>query len=242
MTRWRAAGLHLIISLLVGTIAFCLLYFVYYPQPFFVAAGADVLVLILLGVDVALGPLLTLAVFKSGKWGMKFDLAVIALLQLGALAYGSFVMWTSRPVFIVAAVDRIEMVYANDLAPADLALAERPEFRNLPLFGPVYVDVRKAVGDEALEVVNAALAGKDKHRQPKYYVPWTKNTVAQLKTRDISTTNPLLTQDQRAIINQVKIVHQNTFVLPLQGRTDDFSVFLDNSTGRVEAVAQGSVW
>ncbi len=240
MTRWKAAGLHLTISLLVGTIAFCLLYFVYYPQPFFVAAGADVLVLILLGVDIALGPLLTLAVFKSGKWGMKFDLAVIALLQLGALAYGSYVMWTSRPVFIVAAVDRIEMVFANDLEPEDLAKAERPEFRRLPLFGPVYVDVRKAVGNETLELVDAAMAGKDIQRHPKYYIPWSAETVAKLKPREVSA--KYLTQDQLAVINQVKINHQNTFVLPLQGRTDDFAAFLDNTTGHATVIARGSVW
>jgi len=240
MTRWKAAGIHLTISLVIGALAFCLLYFVYYPQPFFVAAGADVLVLILLSVDVAIGPLLTLAVFKSGKWGMKFDLAVIAILQMAALIYGSFVMWTSRPVFIVAAVDRIELVYANDLESEDLAAAEREEFRRLPMFGPIYVDVREAVGDETFAIVEDAMAGKDKHLLPKYYVPWGSDTVAKLKTRDFSATD--LPQDVMAKVNQIKINHQNTFVLPLKGRTDDFALFLDNKTGHAVAITGVSLW
>ncbi len=76
MSRWKAAGIHLSISILIGLVVGALLFGVWYPPPFFHAAGADMLVLLLVGVDVVLGPLLTLIVFKSGKRGLKFDLAL----------------------------------------------------------------------------------------------------------------------------------------------------------------------
>ena len=41
------------------------------------------------GKTTVVGPLLTLIVFRAGKPGMKFDLAVIGLVQVAALAYGT---------------------------------------------------------------------------------------------------------------------------------------------------------
>ena len=110
MTRWKASGIHFSISLMIGIFAFCMLYFVYYPQPYFEPAGASKLVMILLGVDIVLGPLLTLSVFKAGKRGMRFDLAVIGAVQAAALIYGLSIMWRARPIFIVAVIDRVELI------------------------------------------------------------------------------------------------------------------------------------
>jgi hypothetical protein len=54
-------------------------------------AGAEGLLLLMAGIDIVVGPLLTLIVFKAGKKGLKFDLALIALAQAAFLAYG---VWT----------------------------------------------------------------------------------------------------------------------------------------------------
>jgi len=53
---------------------------VWYPPPLFQLLGGFELLLLIVAVDIALGPLLTLVVFKSGKKRLKFDLSVIALL------------------------------------------------------------------------------------------------------------------------------------------------------------------
>src|SRR5690606_32812168 len=99
-----AALIHLGISAAVAAVASALLMGVWYPPPYFRAAGAERLLLLVVAVDVTLGPLLTLIVFKRGKPGLKFDLAAIGVAQLLALVYGFHVMLLSRPVFLVAAV------------------------------------------------------------------------------------------------------------------------------------------
>ena len=142
MSRWKAAAIHLSISFAIGLIVGALLLFVWYPRPFFHAAGADELVLLLVGVDLVLGPLLTLILFRSGKWGLKFDLAMIAILQSAALIYGLSIVLKARPVFLVAVVDRFSLISANDLDPADLAKGSQPEFRSLSLTGPRLVGAR----------------------------------------------------------------------------------------------------
>ena len=85
MTRWKASGIHLVISIAIAVAAVAAMLGVMYPWEYFQASGGFKLLTILLSVDVVIGPLLTLLVFKSGKPSLKFDLTVIALLQLAAL-------------------------------------------------------------------------------------------------------------------------------------------------------------
>ena len=85
MSRWKASGIHLLLSAAIAVVVLTLMLMVWYPWPLFEAAGGSRLVFILVGVDVTLGPLITLVIFKSGKPGLKFDLTVIALVQLAAL-------------------------------------------------------------------------------------------------------------------------------------------------------------
>ena len=106
MSRWQAAGIHIGITIVVAILVGTLLFGIWYPPPYFGAGGADHLMIVLVSVDLTIGPLLTLIVFKSGKWGMKFDLCAIALLQMAALGYGLSVMSKSRPIFLVGNIDR----------------------------------------------------------------------------------------------------------------------------------------
>src|SRR5688572_33489765 len=124
LTRWQASGLHLSISIALGAVALAVMLLVWYPRPLFEASGGTGLLFILVGVDVVIGPLITLAVFKAGKRGMKLDLAVIAILQISALAYGAWVVAVARPAFIVFVKDRFEVTAAVELQPEELAKAK----------------------------------------------------------------------------------------------------------------------
>ena len=242
MTRWKAAGIHLSISLIIGIAAFCLLYFVYYPQPYFEPAGAGKLVMMLLGVDVILGPLLTLVVFKSGKKSLNFDLSVIATAQIAALVYGLHVMWVSRPVFIVAAVDRVELVYANDVDNVDLAQGVGP-FGKRSTTGPVFVGVTPPTdANEVAALLDLSLAGKDIQRFPKYYIDWDQGVSLALAKKAIVVERlPLAAQ---ALVK--KFQKQNPAlkiaVVPLSGRLHDYTMVLDAATGARLAVLNTSPW
>jgi hypothetical protein len=120
-SRWQASGIHLLISAAIGAAALFVLLRIWYPPPFFTAEGGSELLFILIAVDVVLGPLITLIIFKSGKPGLRFDLAMIGAIQACALAYGLHVMFVARPVYVVLVLDQFETVRANDLEAADLA-------------------------------------------------------------------------------------------------------------------------
>lgn len=105
--RLIAFLVHLIISIVVAIAAVGLVFFVLYPAPLHTAVGVTGIFLLLLMVDVCLGPVLTFIVYKKGKKTLKMDLAVIAILQFSALVYGLYAVAEGRPAWLVFANDRL---------------------------------------------------------------------------------------------------------------------------------------
>lgn len=208
MSRWKAAGIHLSISVTIGLIVGALLFGVWYPPPFFHAAGADQLVLLLVSVDIVLGPLLTLVVFKSGKRGLKFDLTLIAVMQSVALVYGMSIVLRSRPVFLVAAVDRFSLVSAADIDAADLAQGSKPEFRRLSWTGPLTVGVQlPPPGKARTKILFSSVKGKDVDEMPKYYVDYATVSADLLTRAKPVSALPLRDGDARNLLD--KAVHKS---------------------------------
>jgi len=175
MSRWQAAGIHLGISAVIAAIVMGVLYLVWYPASYFTAMGGEQLVYLLVGVDVVIGPLITLVIFKAGKKGLRFDLTVIGFLQAAALTYGVTVAAEARPVFTVFVVDRFEVVAANDLAEDELAKVRSKEFSTLSWTGPRVVGVLKPTDpDEQFRIVMSFSQGLDLQHFPQYYVPYSE--------------------------------------------------------------------
>jgi len=171
--RWGASGVHLLISVAIAAAALAFMLLVWYPPPLFKAAGGNDLLLILVGVDVIVGPLITLLIFKPGKWGLKFDLAAIGTLQLAALVYGLSIVYLARPAFIVFVKDRFEVATAAELEPENLAQAKYEQFSRPPLGGPQLVAAQMPTDPvERSKLVELAFAGQDLHHFPKYWRPY----------------------------------------------------------------------
>ena len=236
MSRWRAAGIHLSISLAIGLIVLALLFGLWYPPPYFRAAGADELVILLVGVDLTLGPLLTLIVFKSGKKGLKLDLALIGFAQLAALVYGLSVVLATRPVFLVATVDHFSLVSANDLAADDLEQGKMPQFRTLSWTGPRLVGTaRPSDPHERSELLFSGLKGKDIDRLPKYYIDYSNDTAEVLS--HAQSLDKLLPNDASAQrladdwLREHGRDRASVVWLPIRARRHDLTMLVDAKTG-----------
>ena len=173
VNRWGASGLHLLISVAIAGVALAFMLLVWYPPPLFEAAGGNDLLFILVGVDVIVGPLITLIIFRAGKPGLKFDLAAIGTLQVAALIYGLSIVYLARPAFIVFVKDRFEVATAVQLEPENLAQAKYEQFSRPPLGGPqLAVAEFPTDPDEHNKIVELAVAGYDLHHFPKYWRPY----------------------------------------------------------------------
>jgi hypothetical protein len=245
MSRWKAAGIHLLLSAGIAGVLVAMMLLVWYPWPLFEVAGGSGLVIILVGVDVVLGPLITLVIFKAGKKGLKFDLAVIAFLQLAALAYGVHAVYVVRPVYMVYNVDRFNLVAAIDLDPADLAAAKRAEFRSLPIDGPKYIAAVQPQDPAGRQkIFESALAGKDVHLFAQQYVPYAQE--AQNALRGARGVGILMQRDPAGKV--AKFLESSgrgkdsVRFLPLRARTSDAAVLLDAKSGDPLGIVAVDPW
>jgi hypothetical protein len=174
LSRWQAAAIHLSISGIVACLVLVFILLVFYPGFYFRLSGGLKLFFIIVGVDVVIGPLLTLAVYKAGKKGLKFDLSMIAFLQVAALAYGLHTMWVARPVYTAFVVDQFVVVSASEIVLESLEKA-KPEYQKTPLFGgPRFVATERPESREERQRIlfSSLFAGADIQNYPEYYVPY----------------------------------------------------------------------
>lgn len=117
-SRWTAFAIHLAISLVILLILLGIIFFYWFPHDLIYAGGIDGLK-ILGGVDVVLGPLLTLLVFKVGKKSLKFDLTVIALFQITCLCIGLWLIYNQRPLAQIVIDDGVHLLSASEFKAYD---------------------------------------------------------------------------------------------------------------------------
>lgn len=163
-----ATSIHFVISAIVlGAVAVLLLQ-LWYPWPLWKLLDAPGMLMIAVGVDLIIGPLLTALVYKPGKRTLKLDLTVIALLQLAALGFGVHTMAQARPVYVVASFDRFEVVSAYQLVDKELADGDAT-WRELSWTGPRYIGIRQPTPLEQVDAFMEAIAGNDLHFRPRFY-------------------------------------------------------------------------
>jgi len=101
MSRYQAFSYHFLISLAIFFVLAYLVLYHWYPDIFFSIDGGWEGMRIIIGVDLILGPVLTLIVFRAGKPGLKFDLAAIGTLQAVCLTVGTCIVYSERPIFFI---------------------------------------------------------------------------------------------------------------------------------------------
>ena len=180
MSKIRAFLIHLSISATVVGAALAVVFFIWYPAPYFEVAGAWNVVRILITVDLIVGPIMTLILFKSGKPGLVFDLCVIAVIQISALAYGLTTIYSERPYFVVFAVDRFEVLARKDV---DESAIIDDRLRDKSWAEPIYVVANLPESVEARQqLIDDVMQGKpDIERRPEFWAPYAENSEQIIK-------------------------------------------------------------
>jgi len=233
MNRYKASATHLAISATVIALFFAIVFFVWYPVPYFSIEGTYDVIIILIAVDLVLGPLLTLIIFKSGKPGLKFDLSIIACIQIAALLYGANTIYAERPYFVAFALNKFVIVQATDTKKMDLSKID-PSVHYQHL-GPSYV-YAESPSDNKLrdKILNQVLSGGfDIDRIPSQYRDFKthiKNSFDRSLNLDILSTQ---LPGNKAIIDRFLKRYPSTEHLafyPLSGKHRDIVMVLDKNS------------
>ncbi len=239
--RLKASAIHLALSLAIAALAALLVFGIWYPYPYREISGGRELFLLVVTVDVILGPLITLAVFNRKKpWAeLRRDLAMVALLQLAALGYGLWTVYVARPVHMVFEVDRFRVVHAIDV-PVEMLGKTPPGVNALPVTGPTLLSLRPFKdGNESMEATMAALQGLSLSDRPDLWQAYgagvpeivkTAKPVALLKSRFANQA-----ADIDRVLASTGRAPQTVVYLPMIGRKSFWTVFLDPVTAEVLA-------
>ncbi len=238
--RLRASAIHLALSLAIAALAGALVFGVWYPYPYREISGGRELFLILVAVDVVLGPLMTLAVFNRVKaWPvLRRDLIVIATLQLLALGYGLWTVCVARPVHMVFEYHRFAVVHAIDIPPEWVDKAPAG-IEALPLTGPTVLSLRPTKESEKVDYALAAMMGVGLVARPELWQPYATalpeilteaKPVSALKTR-FAERAPEIDR----VVTAAGGNPQTALYLPLIGRDHYWTVFVDPIDGHIVA-------
>lgn len=248
MTRWKASAIHLALSISIAAVALTLMLTLWYAPPFFSAAGGQQVLLIMLGVDVTLGPLITLIIFNAGKsrTALRFDFAVIGILQLAALLYGTTVMFHGRPVFVVFIKNSFDLVLANQLSADDLSKTQ-PDLRQLPLTGPRYVYSELPSDLQARNaVVLSAFSGKDLPVLPQYYQTYAGHESAVAHAAqplaELRRLNPQRAAEIDQLLRTTGWQEASTGFVPLRSKFEDMAVLVDKRDGNILQMLKMTPW
>ncbi|MCW8885180.1 MAG: hypothetical protein OQK12_07980, partial [Motiliproteus sp.] len=101
MTKLKAFLIHFLLSLTVFTSVTALVAFIWYPGIYLETSGVWKALKMVAVVDVGLGPLMTLILYRKNKPGLKMDLSLVAGVQIVALIYGVWVLHSQKPALTV---------------------------------------------------------------------------------------------------------------------------------------------
>lgn len=240
MQNWKirlyASSIHLGISLFIAALAAVVVFGWWYPYPYREISGGRSLFLLVVSVDVVMGPLITLIIFNRTKprRELVMDFSVVGLLQLAALSYGLWTVFVARPVHLVFEYTRMTVVHAIDVDPALLSKAPLG-LQKLPITGPTAIALRSFKNPaEEFDATMAAMGGASLSARSDLWQSYADSVAEILKEAKPASELATRFATQTALINHAiegtgKAVGQLRY-LPLVGRSNAWTVLLDATT------------
>ena len=136
-SRIKAFTGHLTISFIIFVVLTVILYWYWFPGALFTVSGGVDGFKIIAGVDLVLGPALTLVIFNVAKRAklILLDLVIIFIFQVSSLAAGVYIVYQERPVAVTYVYDRFVTLRKKDFEGED---ANSDVVANLNFMTPKY--------------------------------------------------------------------------------------------------------
>ncbi|MCW5223265.1 pilus assembly protein [Verminephrobacter aporrectodeae subsp. tuberculatae] len=236
--RLRASGIHFGISLGMAALAALLVFGLWYPYPYREISGGRALFLLVVAVDIVIGPLITLTIFNRAKprRELLMDFTVIGALQCAALGYGLWTVFVARPVHLVFEYSLFRVVHAVDVDPALLAQAPAT-LRELPLTGPSAISLRPfRNAQEQFDLTMQALNGVPLAVRSELWQPYEAAAAEIVKVSkpaaDLKTRFPAHASQIDAAVAATGRPIENLRYLPLVGRQKAWTALIDPANAR----------
>ena len=191
----------------------------------------------MLAIDVIIGPILGLIVYKAHKKSLKFDFMIIILLQISALSYGIYSLAEGRPVWMAFNGNRFELIRNNELLDVSVNSRVDSEYHHPSLLGPKYVAVK--IAEDQLEreknMFEELQGGISLAQRPERYV-----AIAEANGRIIETAedmSDLKNYNSEQAVDSILDSYPNaSSYLGLKANEVDMTVLLDDKGNIIDIV------
>ena len=242
--KLKASSIHLVLSLIIISLAIGLIVYFWFPGSLVKVSNFKEIALLIILIDLILGPLLTFVIFKPKKKGLKFDLSAIATFQASALAYGLFTLYQAHPVYIAFNVDRFTLVSAIDAKPEKTVLNE---LKISKLSSPklVIAKLPKDRQEKNNLLFDVMLGAPDIELRPELYHPFEEN-ISDILSKSLDPDIVFKDNDAKVKFEQFidKYGKSKTdyAYLPLEGSAKDAIWVLDINTARPVDIILSDPW
>lgn len=240
-SKFKAFFIHLTLSALIIGLFLYASQKIFYPGPLFRIEGVWQGLKILIPVDAILGPMLTFFLFVPGKKGMKMDLSIIACIQILALIYGGYCIYTMRPAAFVFVGDRFQIVSAKLYQQLDVPLNR---FSTNEQTHPLMIYAKPPSKKRLLDFI---VKGIQYEYQAERYYPLVKFKDVVLNKQYLLNQHKAQSPQQQKIIdeylakNKSQLSKTATFII--QGTTYDSALLvLDKNTLKLKGYIDINPW
>lgn len=239
-TKSKFVFLHLLVSCVIAILSVIVVFYFWYPTPLSKAVGITHIFLMMLAIDVIVGPLLGWFVYKEGKKSLKFDIGVIIIIQAVALSYGIYSIAQARPAWIVFNVDRFEMIKNNELVYSNRPNISK-EYISASYFGAKFVAIKQIKDKKTRQeyMMQEIFNGVSIAQRPELYQAINIKSVQQ-KLLDLKALNGINNpKNVKLILNKNPLANA---WLPLQTRGVDMVVLINKEKGEVVKIVDLRPW
>ena len=195
----------------------------------------------MLAIDVVIGPLFTLLVYREGKKTLKFDLGVIILIQISAFSYGLHTIAQGRPAWLVFYYDRFDQVTVVEISQKNHEKFKY-EYKNAPMLGPKFVAVKFSNNSETRKKDTLLeLSGTTLAMRPERYLPL-MDIKDQIREKAL---NLELLRDFNSPLEIDKILKKYptaTAWFPLKTNTNDMVVLINTKKAEIVKIVDLRPW
>jgi len=242
--KFIASGLHLLLSLFLVSIIIGLVIFFWYPLDLIGITNFKDIVLLIISIDLVLGPLLTFVVFNNNKKSLKFDLVVIGAIQIGALAYGIYFLYLDHPVYVTYAKGSFNLVNAKYAKPENAKFKEY-QVTKLSTANLAYSEIPTDVIEKNRLLDESMSGGPDLEERVDLYKPYQENLdsiiIDSLDIEDLLSDEKTKYKTGKFLQKHADKLKDYAF-LPLEGSVKDAVIVIDKKSDSIITTIDIDPW
>ena len=242
--KLKAFIAHLILSVIVVSLFIGAIIYFWYPIEYLGVTNFKDLALLIILIDLILGPLLTFVVFNPKKKSLRFDLAVIGAIQFVALAYGVNALYETHPLYITYNHKGFNVVQANEVNPEN---AKFDEFKISKLSSPKMAFAKMPDDPEQkMEIMlSVDLKGDpDIDKRTEFYEPY-QDHLETIIENSLDATKLFAEKNLTSASKEFLKKHGNSdhyAYLPLKGVSGDAIIVLDKKLAQTITTIKANPW